>query len=305
MACDPSRRKRPPSDKRTAAHASPCLIQPKSPGRRRRSNVGSLAGFNGFIGLGAKPEQIVSCLRRCAGGPNDGAIILAQDLEPGADIVGVAHRSGCRATRRRRRWLFRQSTPHGHSSTRSCREIRPSCRSARPMTKLMQGGPVPVDRFEIGVRPRDLDEIMVGAVEGAIAADAEVGAGRNDERLGLRQDHSLGNWCGSGRQFPRQIFALVGVEHREPLQEWDRDGLVSIALGPPTFLVRCEAIGIHDGRAMLTLANIGAEAERLAEREPILGTEAALDHRTPEDGAGSPRSLAWKSDAFASRVAHG
>ena len=65
------------------------------------------------------------------------------------------------------------------------------------MTKLMQGGPVPVDRFEIGVRPRDLDEIMVRAVEGAIAADAEVGAGRSDERLDLRQDHSLGNWCGS------------------------------------------------------------------------------------------------------------
>ncbi len=65
---------------------------PNRPAVGGEAMVGSLAGFNGFIGLGAKPEQIVSCLRRCAGGPNDGAIILAQDLEPGADIVGVAHR---------------------------------------------------------------------------------------------------------------------------------------------------------------------------------------------------------------------
>ena len=41
--------------------------------------AGSLAGLNGFIGLGAKREQIVGCLRRGAGGPNDGAIILAEN----------------------------------------------------------------------------------------------------------------------------------------------------------------------------------------------------------------------------------
>jgi hypothetical protein len=32
---------------------------------------------------------------------------------------------------------------------------------------------------------------------------------------------------------------------------------------------------------MLALADIPAEAERLAEREPILTTEAVFDHRAP------------------------
>jgi hypothetical protein len=34
---------------------------------------------------------------------------------------------------------------------------------------------------------------------------------------------------------------------------------------------------------MLALADIAAEAERLAEGEPTLDAEAALDHRAPED----------------------
>jgi len=100
-------------------------------------------------------------------------------------------------------------------------------RRARPMTELVQGRPVPVDGLVIGLGPRNLNEIMDGAVEGAIAADAEVGAGRGDQCHGVRQDEPVGNRCGSARQFARQVFALVGVEHRESFQKRDRIGLVS------------------------------------------------------------------------------
>src|SRR5207247_2418211 len=48
-----------------------------------------------------------------------------------------------------------------------------SLRRASPMTELVQGRPVPVDGLEISVGPRHLDEIIVGVVEGAIAAEAE------------------------------------------------------------------------------------------------------------------------------------
>src|SRR6516225_4884147 len=95
------------------------------------------------------------------------------------------------------------------------------------MTELVQGRPVPFDGLVIGLGPRNLNEIMDGAVEGAIAADAEVGAGRGDQCLGVRQDEPVGNRCGSARQFARQVFALVGVEHRESFQKRDRIGLVS------------------------------------------------------------------------------
>ena len=59
-------------------------------------------------------------------------------------------------------------------------------RRARPMTELVQGGPVPVDGFEISVGARYLDEIIGRIVEGAIAADAEVRAGRSDQHLCVR-----------------------------------------------------------------------------------------------------------------------
>ena len=40
-----------------------------------------------------------------------------------------------------------------------------------------------------------------------------------------------------------------------------------------------EAIGIDEGGAVLALADIAAEAEGLAKRQPALGREALLDHR--------------------------
>jgi hypothetical protein len=53
---------------------------------------GSLDEFDGLVGVGPEGKQIVSGLRCGAGGAHDGAIVVAQDLEPGADVVGVAHR---------------------------------------------------------------------------------------------------------------------------------------------------------------------------------------------------------------------
>src|ERR1700681_1698798 len=99
----------------------------------------------------------------------------------------------------------------------------------------------------------------------------------------MRKNESLWSRCGSGRQRLGQVLALVGVEHRESLEERNCIGLVSVALGSPTFLVWREAIGIDDGGALLALADVSAQAKRLAESEPALGAEAAVDHRAPEN----------------------
>ena len=77
------------------------------------------------------------------------------------------------------------------------------------MTKLMQGRPMPIDGLEIGLRPRNLDEIVAGAVEGTIAADAEVGAGSSDQRLGMGENQPVRHRRGSCRQRFGQILALV------------------------------------------------------------------------------------------------
>ena len=93
---------------------------------------------------------------------------------------------------------------------------------AAGVADFMQRRPVPVDRFEIGLRRWDLHEIMPRVVEGPLAADAEIHAGRPDQRLGLRQDE-----VGLDRRRDRhhlvgQALALRRVEDGEALEERDR-----------------------------------------------------------------------------------
>jgi hypothetical protein len=61
------------------------------------------------------------------------------------------------------------------------------------MTELVQGRTVPVDGLEISVGRRHLDEIIGRVVEGAIAADAEVRAGRSDQHVCVRYPEPFGN----------------------------------------------------------------------------------------------------------------
>src|SRR5690242_12759959 len=116
-----------------------------------------------------------------------------------------------------------------------------------------------------------------------VTADAEIRARGRDQGLGLRQDDALRHRWRRGREVYRQALALVGVEHREALQEGDGARLVPVAFGPLALLVRDEAVGIDDGRTGLALADMAAEPKRLAKREPALAREAALYDRTPED----------------------
>src|SRR5882672_10719370 len=120
-----------------------------------------------------------------------------------------------------------------------------------PVAKLMQSRPVPVDWLKIGVRPRHLDEIMERAIEGAIAADAEVGAGRGNQRLGPRQNQTLGHRRRRADQPLGKILALIGVEDRESLEERDRTWLVAVALRPLMFVIGDKTIRIDDGGAAL------------------------------------------------------
>jgi hypothetical protein len=55
-----------------------------SPGARRLAGgetVGTFSYFDVFASVGAKSEQIVGRLRRGAGGADDGAIIIAQNVD--------------------------------------------------------------------------------------------------------------------------------------------------------------------------------------------------------------------------------
>src|SRR5215203_794092 len=61
------------------------------------------------------------------------------------------------------------------------------------MTKLVQGGPVPVDRFEIDLGPGHLDIVQGRRVKGFVAAEPEIRLTGPQHHLDLGKDQPLGN----------------------------------------------------------------------------------------------------------------
>lgn len=156
-------------------------------------------------------------------------------------------------------------------------------RMARPVSELVQGGAMPVDRLEVGLRPRYLHVVVGRTVERLVAADPKVRAGGGDEGGGLRQDEPLRDRGRRRGDLGRQAFALGDIEDREALQEQDLIRGPAVPLSPAPFGVGGEAVGKDDGHAALAATDIAAQRQRLAEREPGLCMEAQGDDRLPED----------------------
>ena len=91
---------------------------------------------------------------------------------------------------------------------------------ARCMAELVKRSTVPIDRFEIRLRRRDLYVVLRGDVECAPAADAEVDPGGLDQCLdgrfdkaGLRRRSCDGNLLGQA------LAAGLGESHRRDLDD--------------------------------------------------------------------------------------
>ena len=82
------------------------------------------------------------------------------------------------------------------------------------MAELVERRAMPIDRLEIRVRTRHLDVIVARNIEGAVAADAEIGAGGGNQCLRLWQDQALGYGRRSGREIGGEIVALVTAAQR-------------------------------------------------------------------------------------------
>src|SRR4051812_47783452 len=169
------------------------------------------------------------------------------------------------------------------------------------MSEFVQRGAVPVDWLEIGGRRRHLHIILRRDIEGATATDTELDC-RLDQRLHAWLDRAGGWWRGDRRNLFRETIALVDVEDREALEEWNRLRFLA-GLGCALLLViGNEAVSIDNGCAVLTLPDMAAHRQRLAEGEPTLSREECsttapqrirtLSHYT----AGSSRhSSAWRA----------
>src|SRR3954469_22130430 len=94
---------------------------------------------------------------------------------------------------------------------------------ATGMRQLVEGRSMPIDWFKIGLRRRHLHIIFRRHIEGTVAADAEVDAGRLDQVFDVRLDQA---WRRRRRRccdLWRQAAALIAVEDCELLEE--RNGL--------------------------------------------------------------------------------
>jgi hypothetical protein len=132
----------------------------------------------------------------------------------------------------------------------------------------MQSGPVPIDRLEISSRRGHLNVVFGRTVEGPIAPNTEVDVGRTDQRFDLRLDH-MRRRC-DARNIGGQAVALIGIEDRKALQEWNRLGFITRHTRPLHLLGGHEAVSIDNGRTALAFADAATERHCLAEGEPAL-----------------------------------
>ncbi len=90
---------------------------------------------------------------------------------------------------------------------------------AAGVADLVERGPVPVDRLEIGLRRWHGHVVERRHVEGPIATNAEVNGGRLDESLDRRFDEAGRRERRGNGDVVGQALALGRVEHGEPLEK--------------------------------------------------------------------------------------
>lgn len=171
-------------------------------------------------------QQPVCRLAGLRGGADDGAGILAHDLQPRPDIIGMAHgRNDPERGAAEGRGLLGNHFLEGVflRAERSGQISIETAVMAAGVTQLVQGRPMPVDRLEIGLWRRHLHVVEGRHIEGAITTDTEVDVGGPDQCLDPRFDQARRRWRRNCPDVIGQAIALRGIEDREPLQE--RNGM--------------------------------------------------------------------------------
>jgi hypothetical protein len=150
------------------------------------------------------------------------------------------------------------------------------------MTKLVQGGAIPVDLFAERLTRRHLHDILIGCIIGDRSSDPKVSAAGRDQRFGTRHDVGFGWQSRRCRHRLGQSLALVDIEHGEALEKRNGPRVAILVMGPGLFALGCEAIGITNGHAFLATFDGPASQLRLPKGKPALRTEPTVDHGSPQ-----------------------
>ena len=151
------------------------------------------------------------------------------------------------------------------------------------MTQFMQRRAVPVDRFEIGLRRRDLYIIFGCCIECAFSTNPKWDSAGLDQGFDCGFDQARRRWRRSGGDLVGKFFTLIGVENGKSLEEWNCLCFFAGLGGASSFVSGHEPVGVNDGGTAFTFADVTSKRERLAESEPTLAGKSAFDRSSPED----------------------
>src|SRR3546814_1350022 len=121
--------------------------------------------------------------------------------------------------------------------------------------------------YEMRISDWSSDVCSSDLVIGLAAADAKIGAGRRDQRLGMWDDFGFGARRRIGREAFAQALALGDVEHCEPFQEGNGAGIVARLHRARLLGVGNEAVGIDD---------VGRSEEHTSELQSLMRISYAV-----------------------------
>ena len=266
-------RRFPRAQKPAPALPPPARQRPRRSARPPRSILrGFLHRVAGRgLGLRLQPMEIIGGLLRVAGGGEDRALVVLQDLKPRRDIGGVVvagfRRDASRRIKTPRR--FRRQAPPSHSPHRqnACGLNRDQGGSGGESNGSSHAqGWRNSSRRRGSIQLRHLHDVAVGAVKSPVAAvlNGRLGAGK--ETLGAFKPRDVVVKRRHGRIKMRgQAVDLLGVENRVALHERNF-GFRFCAL-----LVRAglgEGVGVNDKRAFFAFANLSAKLGGLLVGQP-------------------------------------
>ncbi len=153
---------------------------------------------------------------------------------------------------------------------------------AGPVGQFVKAGAVVVDLVEEGDLGRHRHVVGGWSIIGLVPADAQVHAGRGNERFGNGHDLALGQRRGVAGQTGLQTLALRDIENGEALEE--RYGPRVLVLARRAFRLAFgnETIGVDHCDPALALADAASRRNGLPESQPALRGMAVRDAGRPQ-----------------------
>ena len=118
---------------------------------------------------------------------------------------------------------------------------------------------------------RKLNVVFAWDKIGAITAEANISAGRLNERLSMRDCFARRQRLGGLIKRFWQAVTLVNIEDRLAFQKPNRLGIVPGLFGAVSLFLRNERVCVTDFRALFAFAHTPAKVQSLFKGQPSLG----------------------------------